>query len=192
MGQQLSFFSADARPAGPDDLDGLLCGPGQVVRSDDAARVSVIVREPWRVTALLAALDELGLGGETAAAYEDGGTTVRTPFDPRLAALATRWSGGGAKRAPQDLVCDGPRLRWWVIAAGRPDPQGYVLGLGPQDDEVWQPVGAALVKAGLPAALLGPRADGPAYRVSGRKRLERLAELVGGRPVDVPPGAWPG
>ncbi len=50
---QLSFFSAGTRPAGPDDLEGLLCGPGQVVRSDGAARVSVIVHDEWRVGLLL-------------------------------------------------------------------------------------------------------------------------------------------
>ena len=187
---QLSFFSAGARPADVGDLEGLLCGPGQVVRQGDAARISVIVREEWRVGALLVALDALGLDGGTSGAHEEGGTTVRTPFDPRLVPLATRWSGGGSKRAPADLALDGPRLRWWAMAAGHHDPLGYSLHLGEQDEAVWPAVGAALVRAGLSAAQVGPRADGPAYRVTGQRRLDRLRELIGERPEGVPEDAW--
>ena len=186
---QLSFFSAGARPAVVDDLEGLLCGPGQVVRQGDTARISVIVREEWRVGALTEALASLGLDGGTTDAHEEGGTAVRTPFDARLVPLAERWSSG-AKRAPLDLVLDGPRLRWWAVAAGHNDPQGYVLLLGPQDEAVWPAVGAALVRAGLPAAQIGPRADGPAYRINGLRRLARLRELIGDRPPGVPEQAW--
>jgi hypothetical protein len=186
----MSFFSAGARPADVGDLEGLLCGPGQVVRQGDTARLSVIVREEWRVDALLNTLVALGLDGGTADAHEEGGTTVRTPFDTRLADIATRWSGGGSKRAPADLALDGPRLRWWAIAAGHNDAQGYVLALGPQDEVVWPAVGAALVRAGLPAAQIGPRADGPAYRITGQRRLARLRELIGERPDGVPDDAW--
>ena len=188
---QLSFFSAGARPAGVDDLEGLLCGPGQVVRQNDGARVSVIVREEWRVAALVAGLAALQLDGGTGGAHEEGGIVVQTAFDPRLVPLAVRWSGGGAKRAPLDLVLDGPRLRWWALAAGHQDPQGYVLRLGAQDEDVWPAVGAALVRAGLPAAQIGPRADGPAYRVTGIRRLTRLRELLGDVPADFPDAAWP-
>jgi hypothetical protein len=62
--------------------------------------------------------------------------------------------------------------------------------LGPQDELVWPAVGAALVRAGLPAAQIGPRADGPAYRLIGQRRLARLRELVGERPAGVPEEAW--
>jgi hypothetical protein len=188
---QLSFFSADALPAAPEHLEGLLCGPGQVVRQNGEARVSTPVRDEQRVGPLLDALEALSLPGEVTQA-EGGTTVVRTAFTPVLLPLAKRWSGGGAKRAPADLVLDGPRLRWWALAQGRVDEAGYVLGLGPQDDDVWAPVGAALARAGVPAALLGPRADGPAYRISGQRRLERLRELVGVRPTDLSVSAWPG
>jgi len=189
---QLSFFSADALPATPDDLEGLLCGAGQVVRQGDQARVSVVVaaEEEWRVPVLVDALHEVGLGGEVVSAENDA-LAVRTPFTPALAALAARWSTGGAKRTPADLALDGPRLRWWVLAGGRPDLQGFLLRLGPQDDGSWPGIGAALARAGLPGALLGPRADGPAYRLIGAKRLARLRELVGAPPTGVPDGLWP-
>jgi hypothetical protein len=39
--------------------------------------------------------------------------------------------------------------------------------------------------------LVGPRADGPAYRIVGRRRLVRLLELVGDQPAGVPDDAWP-
>jgi len=188
---QLSFFSAGARPAAVEDVEGLLCGPGQVVRQGEVARVSVIVREDWRIPLLLSALAELGLAGDTADAHEEGGTAVRTAFDARLLPLAGRWSGGGTKKAPNDLTLDGPRLRWWALAAGHQDASGYVLLLGPQDEIVWPAVGAALVRAGLPAAQIGPRADGPAYRINGVRRLARLRELLGDRPANVPDDAWP-
>lgn len=187
----MSFFSAGARPADVGDLEGLLCGPGQVVRQGDMARISVIVHEDWRVHALLDALDALGLEGGTADAHEEGGTAVRTPFAPHLTPLAARWSGAGSKRAPADLALDGPRLRWWAIGAGHGDPLGYLLRLGEQDEAVWPAVGAALVRAGLAAAQVGPRADGPAYRITGQRRLTRLRELVGERPEGVPDDAWP-
>jgi hypothetical protein len=187
---QLSFFTAGEQPGCPDDLNGLLCGPGQVVRRGGTARVSVVVDEQWRIDALRAALAELSLDGGTTPA-EGGGTAVRTPFTPLLWDLAEGW-GEAIKRPPSSLVLDGPRLRWWALAAGRRDPLGYVLGLGPQDDDTtWSSVGAALARSGLTATLLGPRADGPAYRVSGRRRLQRLVELLGPAPEGAPAEAWP-
>ncbi|HVE99698.1 MAG TPA: hypothetical protein VNA12_11025 [Mycobacteriales bacterium] len=189
---QLSFFSAESLPASPDDLEGLLCGTGQAVRQGDVARVSVVVpaTEQWRIDPLLACLAGLGLDGETLPAEADG-VAVRTPFSPLLVDLARRWSTAGAKRPPADLTLDGPRLRWWVIAAGRHDDQGFLLKLSPQDESSWPGIGAALARAGVPGALVGPRADGPAYRLIGAKRLGRLRELVGSAPVGVPEEAWP-
>lgn len=189
---QLSFFSAEALPASPDDVEGLLCGTGQVVRQGDEARVSVVIppTEEWRISVLLAALEDLGLPGETVPAEADA-IAVRTQFSPLLTALARRWSTAGAKRPPRDLVLDGPRLRWWALSAGRHDDQGYLLRLSAQDESSWPGVGAALARAGLPGTLVGPRADGPAYRITGQKRLLRLRELVGAPPPDVPVYAWP-
>jgi hypothetical protein len=107
------------------------------------------------------------------------------------------------KHPPGDFTLDGRRLRLWVIAAGRPDGnQAYFLRLGPSDatrlpdfvasgEPVWDKVGGALAAAGLPAVLLGPRAGGPGYRIVGRRRLARLAELIGEPPSQAPPDEWP-
>ncbi|MHB8451749.1 MAG: hypothetical protein ACYDAQ_15085 [Mycobacteriales bacterium] len=74
---------------------------------------------------------------------------------------------------------------------GARTPLTWLLPLSPNDDDSWLPVGAALAALGLPGALIGPRPPGPAYRLTGARRLARLAELVGLPPPGVPPGGWP-
>lgn len=193
--RQISLFDADLAAPSPGDLAGLLAGPGQVVRMGGTARVSVVVADRWRVEALLAAYAERGLGGtQVETVGEHFG--VRTAFVTALAPLAAAWLRGAATQPPAGFRLTGQRLRLWAIAAGTVEPQGYRLGLGePErldwDGDHWDRVRAALAAAGLPGALLGPRAGGPAYRVAGRRRLRRLGELVGTRPPQAPPEAWP-
>jgi hypothetical protein len=201
---QLSFFSAAARLPCVEDLAGLLCGPAQLVRRVDdeegGARISVVLGDPWRVEALAAELDLRGLAVERLIADGADGwggpagaaTSVRTAFTPALDPLSIQWSGGGGgKRPPVRHVLDGPMLRLWYLVSGRPWEAGHALGLGEHDDDAWVPIGALLAAAGLPATLVGPRGDGPAYRLTGRRRLARLAELVGDPPGGAPDGAWP-
>jgi hypothetical protein len=187
---QLSFFSAEALPPSVHDLEGLLAGPGQIVRRGDSARLSVIVPAGWRVAALSDALGVLGLEVDVAPAGESR-SAVRTMFVPALLSLATRWTSGALKLPPAGLHLDGQRLRWWALAAGRCDASGYALALGPSDEPAWPAVGAALAAAGVPGTFVGPRAEGPAYRIVGRRRLARLRELVGPAPEGAPEQAWP-
>jgi hypothetical protein len=188
---QLSFLTAGMRPPAVEDLDGLLLGAGQVVRLGGTARLSVLVEDGWRVAAVLAAYGERGLGGDRVPGEEAGAVSVRTPFSRMLLPLAERWVRGAVKSVPERFGLDGPRLRLWAIAAGRPDAHGYLLRLGPHDRSVWEPAGAALAAVGLAGTFLGPRAEGPAYRITGRRRTVRLAEYVGEPPAGVPPDAWP-
>jgi hypothetical protein len=44
---------------------------------------------------------------------------------------------------------------------------------------------------GLPVIRLGPRGAGPALRISGMRRLRRLAELIGEPPDYTPAAHWP-
>jgi hypothetical protein len=187
---QLSLFGAAAREPALADLEGLLAGNGQVVRRADSARLSVVVDDGWRVDALVAALSRsLGLSADVAPA--EAGTAVGTPWLAELRPLADSWTRGAVKRPPDGWVLDGSRLRWWCLSSGRLVGGMYTLALGASDEHAWTSVGSALAMAGVPGALVGPRADGPAYRIVGRRRLVRLMELVGDRPAGVPDDAWP-
>jgi hypothetical protein len=188
---QLSFFTAGAEPPAVADLEGLLLGAAQVVRLGGTARMSVLVDEPWRADAVLAAYEARGLRGERAMTV-DGRTSVRTPFARTLLPLAERWVRGAVKAVPRRWSLDGTRLRLWAVAGGRVDEKGYLLRLGHSDAAVWEPAGAALAAVGLAAGFVGPRAGGPAYRLDGRRRLVRLREYVGDPPQGAPAGTWPG
>ena len=107
---------------------------------------------------------------------------VRTAYSSRLDALARAWPDAAAQ-----LFLSGPRLRLWVAAAGEPIPGGYALGLNPDADP--EMIDAALVRAGLAGQLSD---DGRHYLIKGRRRLTRLAELVGERPATAPEHLWPG
>ncbi|GAB2929374.1 hypothetical protein GCM10027280_16100 [Micromonospora polyrhachis] len=189
-GRQLSLFGVEAIRPTPADLAGLLAGPGQVVRMGGTARVGVVVDAAWRVHVLVAELAQRGLTANWVADVPDR-HAVRTSYASTLAPLAASWLRGTVKHPPGDFHLDGPRLRLWVAAAGDRDTLGYLLRLGPDDRDCWAPVGAALAAIGLAAALLDARAGGPAYRITGRRRLTRLAELVGDRPPAAPPAHWP-
>jgi hypothetical protein len=187
---QLSLFGAAAREPVLADLEGLLAGNGQVVRRGDAARLSVVVDDQWRVEVITEQLAEsFGITADVGPA--EVGTTVGTPWLPELRALADSWTRGAVKQPPAGWSLDGSRLRWWCLASGRSAGGMYVFSLGPNDEHAWLAVGSALAVAGVPGALVGPRADGPAYRIVGRRRLVRLLELVGDRPSGVPEDGWP-
>ena len=191
---QLSLFSAAAREPQVADLEGLLAGSGQVVRRGELARISVVVAGGWRVDALLAEMAALGHDGELDRS-EPGGVTVRTPWLPELRAIADGWTRGAVKVPPPGWSLDGARLRWWCLAegsaSGAQGPAMYTLALGPNDEPAWLAVGGALAAAGIAGVLVGPRADGPAYRIVGQRRLARLRELVGDPPAGVPDEGWP-
>jgi hypothetical protein len=38
---------------------------------------------------------------------------------------------------------------------------------------------------------VSPRSGGSSYRIVGRRRVARLAEMIGDPPKQAPPGAWP-
>jgi hypothetical protein len=74
-----------------------------------------------------------------------------------------------------------------VAAAGEPVPGGYALGLDPAKDPA--EIDAALVRAGLAGRVSD---HGRRYLIMGRRRVARLAELVGERPSSAPENLWPG
>jgi hypothetical protein len=187
---QLSLFSAEARPASPADLAGLLCGPGQIARfgAGDQARLSIELADPARATAVLAACAATGITLR-ALRTESGSTVLRSAFRCDLVGLAARWTDGSAKAVPHDWQLDGGALRLWALAAGSPDERGgYLLALDPDAPQTHLPLIAAATRAGISPA----RVDrGPALRISGARRVQRLAELVGPVPDRVTSTDWP-
>lgn len=190
MNGQLSLFGVEAIDATPGDLEGLLAGAGQVVRMGGTARVSVVVGQLWRARVLVAELAARGLPATVVRTAEEN-LGVRTAYSASLAPLAAAWMRGSGKVPPARFALDGAKLRLWVIAAGGRDQTGYLLPLAPHDEPTWAPVGAALAAIGFPAVLLGPRSGGPAYRIVGRRRIARLAEIIGLRPAEAPAEDWP-
>ncbi|MEU4801137.1 hypothetical protein [Actinosynnema sp. NPDC023587] len=208
---QLSFFSAEARRPCVADLAGLLCGPGRAVgfARGRAARISVCLDERRRAIALVAALAErdvqarlevvrrpAAVPDETAdeppAVPPPGlgdGLEVVTAYRTDLTGLAHQWLAGDAKVVPPDFTAHGGVLRLWALVSGRWAESAYVLGLDPDSPDTHEPLQKALAASGLPATLL--TAGGPALRVVGRRRLERLAELVGRAPRGVGERTWP-
>lgn len=187
---QLSLFSADARPAGVGDLAGLLCGPGQITRFGvgDQARLSIVLADPTRAPAVAAACAATGVA-VAAVLTESGATALRTAFRCDLVELARSWTAGAVKTVPAEWQLDGPALRMWALSAGRPDERGgYLLALDPQAPDTYLPLVAAATRAGIPPARVG---DGTALRISGTRRVQRLAELVGPVPPNIATQDWP-
>jgi hypothetical protein len=188
---QLSFYSAEAMPPCVADLGGLLCCQAQVATfARTAARLSVVVDEPWRAEALAGAFAERGVAPETTLS-EDGLPQVRTAFRSDMIGLGEAWADGAAKTVPDGLALDGAALRLWALAAGRWVDGGYLLGLDPGAPETHEPIGLAVTRIGLLTSVLGERGGGPGLRVTGRRRLGRLVELVGRPPVPSAEPHWP-
>jgi hypothetical protein len=190
--RQLSLFGAEVGAPEPADLAGLLTAGGQVSRRDGGAQVSIVVDHPWRAAVLVAECARRGLAATSVSTIEDH-IGVRTAFSPLLAPLATSWVEGAVTRTPRGLVLDGRLLRLWVEAVGRHEPGGaYVLPIGHADEAARTTIGAALAAMGLAAQLVSPRGGpGLSYRIVGKRRLDRLIELVGDPPKQAPADIWP-
>ncbi len=185
---QFSLFGAESIPPDRADLDGLLLAGAQWVRAAGRARLSVLIEPGWRGAALCAEFELRGLSGEVADA-EGEQRVVRTEFRDDLLPAARRWTRGAGLAAPDDLALSSGGLRLWTIAAGGPDEHGgFLLGTRDPDSVLHRRAGAQLAAFGLAAiSVTRPR---PGWRVVGQRRVRRLAELVGDRPVAAGL-AWP-
>lgn len=193
---QFSLFAAESEPPTPADLAGLLAGPGQCVLSTDAARISVVVDGLWRAEAIAELMAECALPARRITTEigrsEEGRPLVRTEPAPELWELGRSWVKGAAKAVPDGWVPGSRAQRAWALAAGRSVDGHYLLGLDPHAPHTHQPLAAALARSGIAAAIVGPRGGGPALRVTGHRRLARLAENIGEPPAGAPgAGAWP-
>lgn len=182
---QLSFFSAQSVPPAIADLTGVLAAGGQIVTVGAAempgARLSVVVDQLWRASALAEMIKEAGLVPEITHTDEET-PLVRTAVDSLLCGIGVEWTRGAVKTVPPRWV-PGPReLRAWTLTAGRPEGDRYLLGLDPHAPETHAPLASALMRVGIAPTLIGTRGARPALRISGRRRLSRLVENVGEPP----------
>jgi hypothetical protein len=188
---QLSFFTAESVPPAVTDLSGVLAAAGQIVLVGAGARLSVVVDQLWRASALAEMIFETGLVPEIART-DEGSPLVRTEVNPLLVEIATDWTRGAVKTVPVRWL-PGPReLRAWTLAAGSLEGDHYLLGLDPHAPDTHSPLASALMRVGIAPTLIGTRGGRPALRISGRRRLSRLVENVGEPPVDADALAlWP-
>jgi hypothetical protein len=155
----------------------------EAAQRGDSANPDGVAEPPPAVEETNATADGEGDPGEEIGAKVS--FEVRTAYSSRLKALANAWP-----QAADQLFLSGPRLRLWVAAAGRPTPGGYALGLDPDySASNKERTGDALRRAGLEGILDN---GGGHYLIMGRRRLARLAELVGERPAAAPAELWPG
>jgi hypothetical protein len=188
---QLSFFSAESVPPAVADLTGVLAAAGQLVTVGDGARLSVVVDAVWRAAALADMMVAAGVQAEITRTEEDT-PLVRTAVDVRLLPLAAQWTRGAVKTVPAAWLPGARELRAWTLVSGSPDADRYLLGLDPHAPDTHSPLASALMRVGIAPTLIGTRGARPALRISGRRRLSRLVEMVG----DPPDGAdavaaWP-
>jgi hypothetical protein len=186
---QFSLFGAAVAEPGLDDLDGVLLAGGHWVRSGPLARLSIVVLDPWRASALTAAFAERGVADQQGVRDAEFGYAVRTEFAPELAGPAGRWTRGANEGPPTGFSLSPGGLRLWAIASGRMDQAGYVLATTDDNDAVHQAGGSQLARLGLAAVSLSAR-GGPGWRITSARRLRRLAELLGDAPDGVGPD-WP-
>jgi hypothetical protein len=188
---QLSFFTAESVPPAVTDLSGVLAASGQIVLVGAGARLSVVVDQLWRASALAEMIREAGLVPEIARTDEET-PLVRTAVNPLLTDIAAQWTRGAVKTVPVRWL-PGPReLRAWTLAAGSLEGDHYLLGLDPHAPDTHSPLASALMRVGIAPTLIGTRGGRPALRISGRRRLSRLVENVGEPPGDAEAFAlWP-
>jgi hypothetical protein len=192
---QLSFFTAESVPPAVADLSGVLAASGQIVMVGapdvQGARLSVVVDQLWRASALAEMIREAGLVPEIGRTDEDT-PLVRTAVNASLTTMAAEWTRGAVKTVPRRWL-PGPReLRAWTLAAGSPEGDHYLLGLDPHAPDTHSPLASALMRVGIAPTLIGTRRGRPALRISGRRRLSRLVENVGEPPDDADAlSVWP-
>lgn len=108
----------------------------------------------------------------------------------QIVRLAKAWRAGDGKELPTGFRLTGGALRLWALAAGQPNGNHYLLAVD-EDTPATHPVLAETCRQlGLPAQFVGPRAGGPAVRVTGKRRLATLEELIG-TPPPAAVSVWP-
>lgn len=186
---QLSLLSADLVAPRACDLGGLLAADGRLMRSGSGWELTVTVDATWRAQALQRELQVRDVPVTLLAA--GGSVEVRGAPADALDEVADQWCGPRGKTVPEEFTPLSGTLRCWVLAAGRPDPPGFRLGLDPRAPQLHDGLAAACAAVGLASSLIAGGAGRPALRIVGRRRIARLADMIGTRPPGSPPDAFP-
>jgi hypothetical protein len=129
-------------------------------------------------------------------------TPLISAFDPGPVDLGVEvedWIDDARDEWPDSGVADLPTVELDPLAEPAVESDAVPEQKDNQDGEAidrqvadnWVAVGDALAAAGLIAVFVGPKAGGPAYRIVGLRRVNRLAELVGEPPAGAPQERWP-
>lgn len=191
---QISLFAGDFAAPTVADLGGLLAAHGQIAHGPTGASLSILLTDPhadWRAGKLAHECELRGLTATVADDREASGVLVRTGRTEALGELARRWTQGSVKAVPPIPQPPGGFLRCWALAAGRVNEEGYLLGLDERASQSYPKLAAALSSVGVTGAVIGSRGGGPGIRVTGRRRLGRLAEYVGDLGSESPPAVRP-
>ncbi len=186
---QLSLFSADLTPPVGDDLGGLLAANGRLEVGGDGVRLVIRLADPWRASALVRECRVRDVDAHVDRQERD--TVLHTEPAVPLARLSGRWLDGNRKVLPMGVELSAGLLRCWAIASGRPGTVGYLLGLDPAAPDLHEPLAGRCAAIGLAGSLVGARGGGPAVRIVGHRRCNRLAELVGTAPPEAPADQFP-
>lgn len=189
---QLSFFSADYQPPVVADLGGLLAAHGQITTGPVGARLSILLDDEARAAALVDECARRGVAAAVLPAEQPGPAfLMQSSRCAQLLPLAAAWTRGAVKSVPRDLLVSAGFARLWVVAAGRRDDAGYLLGVDPHAPDAVDDLIAAGSRAGLAGTYVGVRAGGPAIRIVGHRRLARLADTIGTLPTGLPASCRP-
>lgn len=199
---QLSLFDDDHYPLAVEDMGGLLLSSAQiqprygheVVRGrrrqapePDTARLTLLCKEEWRMEAVCSHILTVPLDIQVSevSALSDGRQcyTLRVE-DPLLIPLERRWRKGAVKALPEGWVPSAQALRLWAFYSVRFTARCCYL---PIDDVLYdsnrtaalEPLVAGLEQEGLGGTFLTRSEVGPAFRLSGMRKMERLRTLMG-------------
>jgi len=200
---QLTFFDTGLVPVTASDLGAVLVAQGQCQLlfgdadttrgkrrkpTPQSARLSVLLHSEWRARQL-----------RDLAQFVDCAVTVDTPAErswlvrmegPVLLPVAQAWTKGAVKTVPARWTLSDRALQIWATVAGTLEENGMRFGLDPHiasHELLRERAAAALAQLGAAASYVGPRAGGPALRVTGQRRLGNIMTILGEPPED---GSW--
>lgn len=200
---QLTFFDAGLVPVTAADLGAVLIAQGQCQLlfgdsdttrgrrrkpAPQSARLSVLLHTEWRARQL-ADLARMAIPRVSCEALADTSWLVRME-GAALLPVAHAWTKGAVKTVPAHWSLSDRAVQVWATVAGVQEENSMRFGLDAHiasHEQLRNRAAAALAQLGAAPTYVGPRAGGPALRVSGQRRLAHVMAILGEPPED---GSW--